>query len=198
VSTDSQGFLECLQILNVWEALGGGEVRYGRGRAFFRDGGGFSVSLHPSKNCWFDFARNQGGGMLRLIEVALNCDHKTALKWAADFAGVTLERWTREEQRDYARRRREVEAEGRELVAWREEMINALIAHRDLAFGLYHLDKRRILGGDYQTDAELGELMNECEAMELEYSRDDEALDLWRNTSWDHVLLMFRQRRQGG
>jgi hypothetical protein len=193
---EQAGFIEALSIFDIYRVLGGGEVRHGRGRAFWRNGSGFNVALNAAKGVWYDFVTNEGGGILRLVEVALGCDRKAAFQWLADFAGVPFRHLTAKEQHDYARRRNAAKAEAAALVAWREQMIDALVAHRDLAFELYHVKRRAILRGDYETETEFAEILDECEAMEAQYQLDDQGLDFWRNTSWDHVLLMFRQRRQ--
>jgi hypothetical protein len=191
----NSSFIESLSIVEVWYALGGGEIRHKRGRARWRNGDGWSVSLNNDKNVWFDFVANQGGGILSLVQVALGCDRKTAFQWLADFAGVTLERLTPEEGRDYARRRNAAEAEAAALVEWHTQMVNALVEHRNLALGLYHADKCSILRGDYETDTELDLLMDEAEQVEEAYERDDTALDVWHNASWDDLLVLFRERR---
>lgn len=90
-------------ILDVWRALGGEELRNGRGRAFWRDGDGLNVKVDSQHNRWFDFVFSEGGGILRLIEIALRCSKSAAIRWLADFSGVELDEETPE------RRRRRVE-----------------------------------------------------------------------------------------
>jgi len=77
-------------ITAVWRALGGGPLRHGRGQAFFRDGDGWNISLNGEKNCFYDHAAGEGGGVLRLIEVARGCDRAEALRWLAAELGETL------------------------------------------------------------------------------------------------------------
>jgi hypothetical protein len=55
------------RITEVWAALGGGEIRRGRGRAFWRDGQRFNISLSDDKGAYFDHARGEGGGILDLV-----------------------------------------------------------------------------------------------------------------------------------
>lgn len=70
-----------LSILEVWRALGGGELRGGRGKAFWRNGDGYSISMNLTRHTWFDFRDQRGGGVLALVEVALGCGRAEALAW---------------------------------------------------------------------------------------------------------------------
>ena len=107
-----------VRISELWTALGGGELRGGRGRAFWRAGDGFNVSLNDTKNCYFDHAQGEGGGVLDLVQRARDCDRKTALAWLADFAGVPLgEPLTPAERRAWAAERRQVRQDAR-LARW--------------------------------------------------------------------------------
>ena len=77
-----------IPILELWAALGGGELKRSagqfRGRAFWRDGDGYSISLHPKTNHWFDFVTVTGGGWLSLTETALGVSQRDALQWLDD------------------------------------------------------------------------------------------------------------------
>ena len=44
-----------LRIRDVWRALGGGPLRHGYGRAFWRDGDGWNVRLYTDSDCFKDF-----------------------------------------------------------------------------------------------------------------------------------------------
>src|SRR5262245_1949825 len=77
-------------IRDVWAALGGGELRHGRGRAFWREGDGYNVSVDAGKGVWFDFVANVGGDVFALVQVVQGCDFKQALAWLAEFTGVAL------------------------------------------------------------------------------------------------------------
>jgi hypothetical protein len=71
----------------VWAALGGGPVRHGRGRAFWRGGVHLSVALNSEKNVWFDHATGQGGGTLALVQRVTGCNFREAVRWLDAFRG---------------------------------------------------------------------------------------------------------------
>lgn len=121
-------------IVDVWAALGGGDLRHGRGVAFWRGGDNLSVSIDAKKNCWYDFVAAEGGGILRLIEAVQGCDRLAALRWLADHHNVQLDGrrpLTRQEKRAYAIRRAGAEREAAELTAWREELLRLLREERN-------------------------------------------------------------------
>src|ERR1017187_7791338 len=75
----------------VWAALGGGELRHGRGQAFWREGDGYNVSLRDDRNVWHDKRDDIGGGVLDLVVRVRGGNRADALRWCADLAGVALE-----------------------------------------------------------------------------------------------------------
>lgn len=96
--------LASIPILQVWYALGGGELRGNRGQAFWRCGDGYSVSLKAERGTWYDFRDGRGGGVLALVQTVLHCDRPVALAWLETNCGldgrVAL---SPEQRRDYAR-----------------------------------------------------------------------------------------------
>jgi hypothetical protein len=80
-----------VRITAVWRALGGGELRHGRGKAFWRDGDGWNVSLSDAKGAWFDHRDGIGGGVLDLVAHVRGGARQDALRWCADLAGVPLD-----------------------------------------------------------------------------------------------------------
>jgi hypothetical protein len=106
-------------IVRVWAALGGGDLRAGRGRAFWRDGNGFNIALDEAKGCWHDFARGEGGGIVDLIVTALACSRLEALRWLAETEGVTLDGDTPTGRRKAARRHQTAAGIAGEVEAWR-------------------------------------------------------------------------------
>jgi hypothetical protein len=74
----------------VWSALGG-ELRHSRGRAWWRDGDGWSVALDDRRGCWYDHRDGIGGGVLDLLTHVRGGTPQDALRWLADFIGVTLD-----------------------------------------------------------------------------------------------------------
>ena len=105
-------------ITDVWRALGGGPLRHGRGKAFWRDGDGDNVALDEIKGCFYDHAHGTGGGVLMLIEIVRGCDRREAVRWLAGHLGVSLDNdrpLTREEKRRYAQRRSRAESKAEDL-----------------------------------------------------------------------------------
>jgi hypothetical protein len=78
------------RIHETWAALGGGQLRHGRGQAFWRSGDGYSVSLDAAKGLWHDFVTGAGGDVVALVETVRGCGFRDALAWLADFAGVPV------------------------------------------------------------------------------------------------------------
>jgi hypothetical protein len=77
-------------IQHVWAALGGAELRYGRGRAFWRDGDGWSVAIDVDKGVWFDHAGGTGGDLVELVRTVRQCSFREAAAWLATFAGIPV------------------------------------------------------------------------------------------------------------
>lgn len=121
-------------ITDVWTALGGGELRHGRGRAFWREGHGDNIALNETKSCFYDHAHGTGGGMLMLIETVLGCDRRAAVRWLAGHLGVTLDNdrpLTREEKRRYAQCRSHAQSAAQELTGWRRDTLRQLHDERN-------------------------------------------------------------------
>ena len=94
--------LDELSILDVWAELGGGELRHGRGRAFWRGGDGYSVSLNEEKGLWYDFRDNRGGGLLALVRRALNCETSHGIDWLKRHCGLDERKLSPEKRRKRA------------------------------------------------------------------------------------------------
>lgn len=95
------------QMTEVWVALGGGDPRRGRGRAFWRGGYGYNVSINADKGAWFDHVTGEGGGILDLILLVRDCSRQDALKWLADYYNLPLDNHqvTPEERQERAAQR---------------------------------------------------------------------------------------------
>ena len=78
-------------ISTVWARLGGGELRRHRGRAFWRDGDGWAVSINDEKGTWFDHRDGIGGGVLDLIQHVRGASRQDALRWLASMVGFKLD-----------------------------------------------------------------------------------------------------------
>jgi hypothetical protein len=115
------------RIHQVWQALGGGKInRHHRSRAFWRNGDGWSVSIHEEKKCWFDHRDGIGGGILDLIQKILGNNREDAALWLADLYGLKL--GDAAPQRDQEDRKR-LAAEQRYIPAsqiWRRERLAEL------------------------------------------------------------------------
>ncbi|MEK7752461.1 MAG: hypothetical protein AAB654_11135 [Acidobacteriota bacterium] len=184
-------------IVAVWTALGGDTPRYGRAPAFWRKTKDRNISLNDGKGVWFDHARNEGGGVLALVERVKGGTRQDALRWLADLAGVPLvdRPLTPAERRDYARRRAIAEAEARDLLAWRTRLIGALLSYRDETFKAYHRALRHILA--HGLDSLRGELAADVvDTYEVRYQDLDRRLDVLRKARFGALLPHFRAARE--
>ena len=167
-----------ISILDVWRRLGGGELRGSRGKAFWRRGDGFSVSLNLEKNCYYDHRDGCGGGIVALVETALGYSRADAVKWlVAEFNLPDQGQLTHEDRAALERQRadrREMErfdeqlepsyrAFLRELETRRDELI-AILRKRDdvdaeieLAFAYHRIQAMRDALQDF-VDADAVEL----------------------------------------
>ncbi len=124
--TPVDGVLSRIRIGQVWSALGGGEVRHNRSRAFWRDGEGWNVALSDAKGTWYDHRDNIGGGILALIQHVRGGSHKDALCWCAGLAGVPLEDrpLSAEDRARWATERRALERDLPAAWCWRSAAVN--------------------------------------------------------------------------
>ena len=121
-------------ITDVWAALGGDDLRHGRGKAFWRDGDGDNIAVNESKNVFFDHAWGEGGGILVLIETVLSCKRREALRWLAAHEGVSLDNQRplrRRARRQYATDRSRAESQARDLTAWRRRLLRRMGEERN-------------------------------------------------------------------
>jgi hypothetical protein len=89
--TGSAEILSLVSITQVWSLLGGGELRRKRGRAWWRNGDGWSVSVDDRRGCWYDHRDGIGGGVLDLIVKVRGGSHADALRWLAAVVGVPVD-----------------------------------------------------------------------------------------------------------
>jgi len=127
-----------VHISDVADALG---AKLDRARrrcvATWREGRKFSVSLDDTKNCWHDFAANEGGGLIDFVARVRGCDRKAALEWLAACAGVPLDQQTETERRQWARRMQTARPEAEKLAAWKIETLEALRNRRNEYMRIY-------------------------------------------------------------
>lgn len=140
--------IEDLSILEVWRALGGGPLRAGRGRAFWRDGDGCNVQLYPKTGTWKDFAGGDGGGILALVVVAMGCDKREALAWLADNFGIAIRgAQTAAGRREYARMATSAAERAAALVARRDAEIASIQTEERRHLDTFHALERRAVAG---------------------------------------------------
>jgi hypothetical protein len=117
-------------IIDVWQRLGGDDLRGGYGRAFWRDGDGWNVALDLKRGLWYDHVHDVGGGVLALVQTARNCDRRAALVWLEEEGFVERRTFSRKEQREYARRRDLVARATRQIRYWRAALAEGLNARK--------------------------------------------------------------------
>lgn len=122
------GALSSVRIAEVWRRLGGGELRHGRGRAFWRGGDGLNVALDPERGRWFDHAACVGGGVLALVLTALDCDRRSALAWLSAEGFIEAPTHSPEQRRAYSRRRDAASVVARDIEHWRVALAEELNA----------------------------------------------------------------------
>ena len=134
-TTTLDELLSRISISDIVRALGGPEIRRGRCRAWWRDGGSCtSVSLDDAGGRWYDHGAGRGGGVLALVEAALGCSRREAAAWLADYHGVSLAGQTRAQARAWATRRRRAEPQADDLTAWRRARLLELRRRRNLLY----------------------------------------------------------------
>jgi hypothetical protein len=96
-----------------------------RAQATWRNGDGYNVALDDSRGVFHDFVTDEGGGVLGLVEIVRGCSKADALRWLADFAGVSLEdkEPDPEARARWARERRELERDLPEARYWRRAVL---------------------------------------------------------------------------
>ncbi len=184
-----------VRITDVWRALGGGDLRRGRGQAWWRDGDGWSVSVDDRRGVWYDHRDGVGGGVLDLVAHVRGGTRCGAADWLADFLGIPLDgrRLTPTAEREYARRRAAAEGEAAELLAWRDEMAAALRRAREWRIRAYHRARRLILA--HGLDDPRGSVWADaCDVMEPEIAAMDAGMAVIRRPRWRDLVRCFRVR----
>src|SRR5436309_6119337 len=144
--TDRDAVLERVDIATIATLAG---FKKNRGNAWFC---GFhenrrtpAASVHGRRiYCWG--ACQQNWDAFGLVMQWQGLDFRGALQWLADYCSITLNSRppTNRELRNYALRRAVAEQEARELVEWRDRMIEALLDARNAHLGAYHRGLRYI------------------------------------------------------
>jgi hypothetical protein len=145
-----------LQISHVAETLG---VKLNRSRnrcvaPWRQRADGWNVSITDAKNTYYDHVDNKGGGLIDFVGRIFGCDRKTAVRWLADHAGVTLHEQSEAERRQWLAARPRAEA----LVKWKLETLASLRYHRGRVQRTYHNAVRFLLSHDYDECERRGDL----------------------------------------
>jgi hypothetical protein len=122
----------------VWHDLGGGPLKGNRGVAWWRGGDGLSISLDDERGGWYDFACNQGGGIIDLVQTVLGIDRREAAAWCRQRYGWPEGRQplTAAERQGFARRRKQAERRADDLTKWRRDLLDELLMRRNSNYKL--------------------------------------------------------------
>ena len=113
-----------VDLLQVWQFLGGQELRQGRGKAFWRDGNGYNIALDTKHGRWYDHAMGVGGGTVSLVSVVLGTDRRGASAWLESEGFIEpRRRLSPVEKQIYAKRRRLAQDEALQALGWREQRL---------------------------------------------------------------------------
>lgn len=140
-----------IRISEVWRALGGGELQRNRGRAWWRNGDGWNVSLDDAKGAFYDHARGAGGGVLDLIQLVRGGSRAEAMEWLKGFAGVESGPAGRPRALHTSAQR----AEAKALVAWHQARTEHLRCNLAIYCSRYHTCKKWLI--DHESEIEFPE-----------------------------------------
>lgn len=184
--------ISSVRITEVWAGLGGGPLRHGRGRAFWRDGDGFNIALEDRKNAWCDHAHGSGGGVLDLIQKALGCDRSSAIAWLGSTFSLEIDHarpLTAFEKRRWAQAREKA----KRFLAWRETALEDLRIRRNFHLQHYHLAASKILThGLHHHMAEVW--MDGHDFHERRYQALDEEIDRLAVAPFEALMPEFERR----
>ncbi len=80
----------------------------------------------------------RGGGILALVETALDCDKRAALDWLSLNFGIERGQATLEQRRAYAQNIDRARSQAAALIRRRDELLVGLWAEADVLFVRYH------------------------------------------------------------
>lgn len=184
--------ISSIAITAVWAALGGGPLRSGRGKAFWRGGDGFTVSLNDDKGAWYDFRDGRGGGILDLVQTALSCERRAAVEWLACTFDLNIDQpLSLDARRRYAKARSDAEL----FLKWRAISIDELRDQRDVYLDRYHRALQLIVSRslNHPMGATWADICELCERRALEAER---RLDAFIVASFDKQIPAFRESLQ--
>ena len=189
--------LDRVSMPELLNALGFPPARANRTRCILHKGDSpTTFSINPNKGTWYCFKCNEGGGKLKLVQRALGLDRKAALHWLADLAGVPMGApWTNQERREWATRRKAAELEARDLVAWRNGLIEELREARNSHLGAYHRAKNYIIRhGMEGVIAEFAADVADCS--ERKYQELDRSITAIERAPFDVLLRYYRTTKR--
>jgi len=125
--------LQNVNIVTVWERLGGPRIRNGRSQAFWRGGDGFSVSLSAEKGLWRDFVTGEGGGILDIITTVQSGDRRQAWEWLEAEGLVEPKECLSKESQALAAQRKQNELNHRTADYWRTARLKFLDSQKTAA-----------------------------------------------------------------
>jgi DNA primase len=159
-----------------------------------------SFYVHPGKQVYHCHGCNASGDVFRFIQLIEGVDFKHARTILAERAGVSTSELplTREQKREFARRKARAEREAEEFLAWLDGLVEALCEHRDAYFRNYHRMKRYIRRlretDDHSTEklAVAVDVANTCWAHVEDLDR---AIERIKSADLAKVLPLFRARK---
>jgi hypothetical protein len=161
-----------------------------------------SFVVRPDKALFNCFGCGEGGDVFRFIQLIERVDFKQARAILAARAGISTEErpFTREERREYARRKKLAEKEADELWLWIVGLVRALRARRDVYLRSYHRMLRYLIGAHATDDRgaeRRGVAMDAAETYQERNEALDRAIEMFNRADYPTLLLFFRERKQG-
>jgi DNA primase catalytic core len=159
-----------------------------------------SFTVHPAKGLFKCFGCGEGGDVFRFVQLIEGVDFKRARTILADRAGVnTSERpLTREQKREYSRKKARAEREAEEFLAWLDGLVEALREHRDVYFRNFHRMRRYIQRLRETDDHSMERLAVAVDVANTCWARVedlDRAIERIRSADLAKVLPLFRARK---
>jgi hypothetical protein len=137
------------------------------------------------------FACGESWDAIGMLMRAYRLGFSAALTVLAARLGILTSGPTQRERREYVQRRREAEREGRQLLDWRDGILEQLRAWRDTHLRAYHRAKRSIL--HHTLDSETGSFAADvAEVAAVNYQRLDHQIAQIKTASFQELLAHFR------
>ena len=191
------GVLKQVRISQVWTALGGGPLRSNRGRAFWRDGDGLTISLDDTKGCYYDHRDNADGGILDLIQLVRGWTRSEAAEWLFDLAGVERPQLSQAAKAQWRRGRAAAAAEASDFTRWRRDTEHSLRCNLVIACGMYHRAKKWLIDHEAENQTPRWEFMMRMQNDSwADFQRHEAMVEAFRKESTPELLARFRRQRR--